>query len=335
MEEELMSFIRKMFQPKKMSCALVLFACALSLGVMSSCGTTNEKKIGIAWRSDLDSEFYTNIVTAIKEAGGTPYLLSQGISTDLKYTADQKVADSCVDENGILQVNYAQAIRAFGSSHSNAKDLIGSFKAVVFTGGEDISPSLLATPVAWHGIEKEKDYNATRDVSDYVTMSYCVENHLKVMGFCRGMQMSGVFSGATVIQDIPTYFTSLGLTYNYEHRNEKVGDNYRDYAPHDVSVKEDSRLYKIAGTKNLEKVPSWHHQALQSVANTQLKVTGTTLTDGVEMIESIERLDKTYKIGLQFHPEAALVKNLNNVANKGNYMSSDMALKFFKSLVND
>jgi gamma-glutamyl-gamma-aminobutyrate hydrolase PuuD len=71
------------------------------------------------------------------------------------------------------------------------------------------------------------------------------------------------------------------------------------------------------------------------VANTQLKVTGTTLTDGVEMIESIERLDKTYKIGLQFHPEAALVKNLNNVANKGNYMSSDMALKFFKSLVND
>jgi len=320
---------------KKIPAVLLLFACTLSLGIMASCAKTPEKKIGIAWRSDLDSEFYTNIVAAIKKAGGTPYLLPQGISTDLSYNADKVVAGSCIDDNGILQVSYAKTLRTFGWQHSNAKDLLGDFKAVVFTGGEDISPSLYATPVAWHGIESEKDYNATRDVSDYVTMSYCVQQDIKVMGFCRGMQMLGVFSGATVIQDIPTYFTSLGLDYHYEHRNEKTGDTYRDYAPHDVDVVENSKLYTITGTKTLSKVPSWHHQSLKSVENTPLKVTGTTLTEGIAMIESIERTDKTFEVGFQFHPEAALVKNLNNVANKANYMDADTALKFFTSLVND
>ena len=33
------------------------------------------KVIGIAWRADTDSEFYTNIVRAVEEAGGVPVLL--------------------------------------------------------------------------------------------------------------------------------------------------------------------------------------------------------------------------------------------------------------------
>jgi putative glutamine amidotransferase len=87
-------------------------------------------------------------------------------------------------------------------------------------------------------------------------MSYCVENDLKLMGFCRGMQMLGVYSGATVMQDIPTYFKEHNLDYHYEHRNEKVGDAYRDYAPHDVSVTSvSSKLYAIAGSSPISNVP--------------------------------------------------------------------------------
>jgi putative glutamine amidotransferase len=322
-----------MFSKRKNRLGSFLILTVLSLSAVTACGSSSSKTIGIAWRADLDSEFYTNVCTAIKEAGGTPVLLGQARSTDVVYGDGTSLQDACVDENGILKQSYATLIRSNAWAHSNVKDIIGSIKTVVFTGGEDISPTLYATPEPWHGIEAEKDYNATRDVSDYLTMSYCVENNLKLMGFCRGMQMLGVYSGASVMQDIPTYFKAHNLDYHYEHRNEKVGDAYRDYAPHEVDVTSSSKLYTITGTNTIAGAPSWHHQALLSVANTTLTITATTLTSGVDMIEGIERSDKAYEIGLQFHPEAALVKRLNKADNQDKFMGYDQALAFFKALV--
>jgi putative glutamine amidotransferase len=315
--------------------SLLLVSLTLCLFSLTSCNSNKTKTIGIAWRADLDSEFYTNIVKAIKEVGGTPVLLNQALSTDVTYDASNKIEDTCVDANGILKQDYATKIRDNNFSHSNIKDVVKNIDAMVFTGGEDISPTLFKVPKAWHGIEEEKDYNATRDVSDYLTMSYCVDQNIKLMGFCRGMQMLGVFSGASVMQDIPTYFASKGLDYNYLHRNQKVGDSYRDYAPHDVTVSTSSKLYAISGETLLKNVPSWHHQALLSVEGTKLEVTGTTNTSGLDMIECIERTDKTYEVGFQFHPEAAIVKNLEKASNKDKYMSYDQAVKFFKALVAD
>ena len=51
------------------------------------------------------------------------------------------------------------------------------------------------------------------------------------------------------------------------------------------------------------------------------------------MIEAIERTDKTYALGVQFHPEAAVVKNLNNVENAADFMSLKKALRFFEYLL--
>jgi gamma-glutamyl-gamma-aminobutyrate hydrolase PuuD len=319
-----------------LSCLLLVsFTVFSAVSCANNQGSSQTKSatVGIAWRSDLDSEFYTNISRAITEAGGTPKLLGQALSTDVSYDSNNKIQDACVDENGILKIEYAKKIRENNYASSNVKDIIGQVDAIVFTGGEDISPTLYKIPEEWHGIEAEKDYNATRDVSDYLTMSYCVSQDIKLMGFCRGMQMLGVFSGATVIQDIPTYFKNLSLDYHYEHRNEKTGDNYRDYAPHDVEAVTDSKLYEITNETLIKNVPSWHHQSLLSVENTSLKVTGTTDTSGLKMIECIERTDKTYEVGFQFHPEAAIVKNLDNASNKDKYMDYGTAMKFFKALV--
>ncbi|MCI1735594.1 MAG: gamma-glutamyl-gamma-aminobutyrate hydrolase family protein [Bacilli bacterium] len=245
------------------------------------------------------------------------------------------MAFGCVDENGILKQEYATLVRTHAEKDSNIESVMKNITGVIFNGEEDISPTLYKTPELGHGIVVEKDYNATRNISDYLTMSYCLTKNIKVMGFCRGMQMRGVYSGASVMQDIPTYFQAHGLTCQNEHRNVKVGDAYRDYSQHSVTVVPSSHLSSITGKATLEGCPSWHHQALLSVDNTALKVTGTTLTDTLPMIEAIERTDKTYAIGLQFHPEAALVKNLENAANKTDYMSADTALSFFKDFVKD
>ena len=120
--------------------------------------------IGISWRSDLDSEFYTNVVTAIKECGATPVLLTQVKCNDITYQNGEVTAD-CIDEAGHLTLSAASTLRA-SVDNSNAGDAVKSVDAVIFTGGEDVSPTLLANPQPWHGIEAERDYNATRDVND-------------------------------------------------------------------------------------------------------------------------------------------------------------------------
>lgn len=67
--------------------------------------------------------------------------------------------------------------------------------------------------------------------------------------------------------------------------------------------------------------------------NTRLAVTGTTDTNGVLMIEAVERTDKTFAVGLQFHPEAALVKYLDQAENRGDFMEEEMALTIFRYIV--
>ena len=73
--------------------------------------------------------------------------------------------------------------------------------------------------------------------------------------------------------------------------------------------------------------------AIKNVENTQLVVTGYTETNGVQMIEAVERTDKTFAVGLQFHPEAALVKYLDDAANKYDYTGYETALSIFRYIV--
>lgn len=289
--------------------------------------------IGIAWRADTDSEFFTNVCRAIEEAGGEWVMLDQVMSADLEYD-DHGTLTANVDERGALDAVGAKYVRCNTWYGSNAPEAVGNVSMVIFTGGEDISSTLFYEPEEWHGIEAEIDYNAARDVSDYLTMAYCLDHDIPVIGFCRGMQMLAVVSGAQMIQDIPTYFAGLSLAYAYEHRNEKATpDSYRDYVPHDVHVAEDSLLFDMVGTDTLTGCPSWHHQAVLNVDCTRLVVTGYTETSGIRMIEAIERTDKTFAVGLQFHPEAAIVKNLDNAENKENFMDYDTALSIFRRLV--
>ena len=168
-------------------------------------------------------------------------------------------------------------------------------------------------------------------------MAYCLDHDIPILGFCRGSQMLGVVSGATMIQDLPVWFASQNLDYNYEHRREKSeGETYRDYTPHDVKLAGDSHLAKMFGTTTLTAVPSWHHQAILSVDGTPLSVTATTSVSGIETIEGIERKDKRCAVAVQFHPEAAIVKHLGkgvNNANASQFMSYETAMPLFRSFI--
>lgn len=314
--------------------AIICLSVTLQINWASEvCAQKPPVTIGISWRTDTTSEFYTNIVKVIKEAGGTPLLLPQVVSNRIPHV-NGTVNHECIDSCDYLKSTYAETLKQKPLWGSNAEEAMKGIDGVVFTGGEDISPTLYANPQPWHGIAEDKDYNATRDVNDYILMSYCIDKDITTIGFCRGMQMIGVVSGAEVIQDIPAYFAAKGLPYNYIHRNEKMGDGYRDYSPHDVTVAIGSHLYTMSDSVTiLHNVPSWHHQALKSVEGTQLSVTGFTETNGEQFIEAIERKDKSFIVGLQFHPEASILKVNAGAANAGNFMSKEKALAIFKNFI--
>ena len=161
-----------------------------------------------------------------------------------------------------------------------------------------------------------------------------IEKDIAAVGFCRGMQMLAVVSGAEMIQDIPTHFQNLNKEYLYQHRNEKATpESYRDYAPHDVSVANDSLAYEIYQQDLLTGCPSWHHQAVLNVDDTNLIVSGSVDTNSEKMIEIIEYTGKDFIIGFQFHPEAAVVKHLQGAENADEFMDRETALLVFEALI--
>ena len=146
-----------------------------------------EGVIGIAWRSDADSEFFTNIARTLEDLGIPYAIVDQVVDYSIPYEGNS-VASFCIDENDILLPVYAEKVKSELYHNSNIDEVMHArdYRAVIFTGGEDIAPTLLASPEPWHGIETEKDYNATRDVSDYLLMTYCIDNDIPVIGYCRG-----------------------------------------------------------------------------------------------------------------------------------------------------
>ena len=321
-------------------CAACVIKCYSSNDDNQSDSSKKQVHIAIAWRADTDNEFCTNVVEAFREAGVSVTVLPQVKADYLEYEGSA-VSTTCIDAEHIGYLSNASGtlVRSQGYAQSNATEVLKNVDGVLFTGGEDIAPSLYTVQQDWHHIEAEIDYNAARDVSDFLTMTYCLDHNIPLLGFCRGAQMLGVVSGATVIQDISTWFTSQGMPYNYEHRREKAeGETYRDYTPHNVTLSSGSLLARYFGTTTLTGCPSWHHQAILSTEGTPLSVTATTNVSGIDMVEGIERTDKRCAVGVQFHPEAAIVKHIGKGVDNTNareFMTYDAAMHLLRAFIEE
>lgn len=288
-------------------------------------------KVGIAWQRSTDN--YERAMIAIRLAGGEPVLLDQMRPAGFEYDSTS-IGSRYVDETGVLRQPFADAVKRDTYHCTQADQVMHDVKAVVFLGGCDISPTLFAVPQPWHGIEEERNFDATRDVSEYLTMTYCLDHNVPILGLCRGMQMLGVVSGASLIQDLDAYYNDMGIVYHHMHRMLPDDDGKRYYTPHDVAVTDhQSLLYAISRRDTICQVPSWHHQVVDDVNGTPLRVTGVTRTDGIDIIEAIERTDKTFALGVQFHPEEAARKHVTGQPDAWRFMPLDDAVAYFRALI--
>ena len=307
---------------------LGLLMSSMILQGCSSEGKEKKVKLGIAYSNTPDSYSYKSTITTANETKAEVVMLDMVKSYDLSYDENNNLIDG-YDEHGILNSDKARIIKENTWHNSNIEEVMKDVDCVIVPGGWDISPNLYKNEQAWHGLMSDADYSAQRDVSDYLLISYCLDNDIPVLCICRGMQMLSIVSGAEMIQDIDTYFVQKNLSYSHMHRDIER----KDFMSHDVDVlSHDSLLYKICKEDVINGCPSWHHQAVESVDGTDLTVTGTTKTDGIEMIEVVERKDNTFCIGVQYHPEVAVARSVNN-EDLNSLMNYDEAMLLFNALV--
>lgn len=210
--------------------------------------------IGISYRANKASETYLCTINTLIKAGVTPVVLDALEFNDIEI-------EKSLDENGILKQDAADYIKTRPYNRTNVAELVSNLDAIIFPGGEDISPTLYSHPLHLHYVHPDSVFDGVRDATDFILMNYCLVNNIPHIGICRGMQMYGVISGSKFILDIPGYFKDNNCEYHNEHRK----DSY-SFVPHDVEIIDNkSILHEIMGCKFIEKVPSLHHQALFDV----------------------------------------------------------------------
>jgi putative glutamine amidotransferase len=161
-------------------------------------------------------------------------------------------------------------------------------EGLLLTGGLDVDPSFYG--------EDPHDTTTTspdRDRFELPLAKAAMAADLPIFAICRGVQVLNVAAGGSLVQDIPSAVTS--------ELNHLV-DLPKMHHAHPVSITPGTRLAAALGPEaDLETclVNSRHHQSVARVA--PQFVVAATSPDGV--VEAIERPDRTFCLGVQWHPE--------------------------------
>ncbi|NDJ53118.1 MAG: gamma-glutamyl-gamma-aminobutyrate hydrolase family protein [Chloroflexi bacterium] len=163
--------------------------------------------------------------------------------------------------------------------------------ALVISGGGDVDPGLYgATERSPYlmGVDRE------RDEMEIKLVRWAIDEDKPLLCICRGIQVLNVALGGTLIQDVRQDVEGA-------LRHDAPSDAWFDRLVHDITVSTDSRLQEALGNPGETlHVNSLHHQALDRVAD------GLTVSSLAEdgIVEGVEIPDKTFMIGVQWHPEA-------------------------------
>ena len=189
-------------------------------------------------------------------------------------------------------------------SCSNLDSLLLVADGIILTGGEDINPNLYGHP---EYIDICGKINHKRDTIERKLFDFALKKKIPLLGICRGMQMTNVALGGTLIPDIPTYI------------GKEVSHRGSGKTEHLVNIKnKENRLFPAA--KDSFTVNSNHHQCIDKLAK------GLTIIakskDGVIEAVSYDKFLHTYLVAVQFHPERM----------KGSAISKLIKQQFIKAL---
>lgn len=173
-------------------------------------------------------------------------------------------------------------------SLEEAREVLARLDGLLLTGGKDIDPREYGqTP-------RHPDRLATpeRIASDLAYAHAAMEADLPALGVCLGIQVMNVADRGSLFQHLPEDLPgALG------HEDDDAGKS----PDHEIAIEPGTKLRALLGVEKAT-VNSYHHQSIAQVAP------GWRLAarapDGV--IEAIERPDRFFCLGVQWHPERML-----------------------------
>jgi putative glutamine amidotransferase len=197
----------------------------------------------------------------------------------------------------LLPRSYVDAVQHAGAlvvmlppdelSTEDPGEVLDLLDGLVMAGGADIDP-------AGYGAEAHPETLNTvpeRDRFEIALARAAIERNLPLLGICRGMQLINVAYGGTLLQHLPERFG--------HHEHLRVAGTF-DGADHDVELIEGSLAARAAGETH-HATKSHHHQGVDRLGE-GLRISGCSAIDGLP--EAIEMPDRTFVLGVQWHPEA-------------------------------
>jgi putative glutamine amidotransferase len=188
--------------------------------------------------------------------------------------------------NWIAKEDNVEVVK-LGYSLNNFLD-IKRCDGVLLTGGEDVHPKFY-NKIEYLPLCHKYDMDERRDEFELKIIGYTQKNKLPLLGICRGLQITNVYFGGTLIPDIPA---------SGKPDHSKLIDNDRY---HQVETNVGSHLFDIVGKENGE-VNSAHHQSADGIG-AGLKISATSPDGIIEALERDQPDGKSFLMLVQWHPE--------------------------------
>jgi len=188
---------------------------------------------------------------------------------------------------------------------------------ILLTGGGDLNEHSYDHAISESERKSLGRIEPERDAYELQILTWAAMKDIPILGICRGCQVLNVFSGGTLIPDIPTWQNKKNVKPVLQHRAK--GDS--SSPAHGITIEPGSIFSSIFGHPDKMLVNSSHHQALSS-CGPSMRVTARA-DDGI--IEAIENPGKKFWMGVQFHPERMWKRFpiFSNMSVSGNSVSLD------------
>ncbi|MBO9733180.1 MAG: gamma-glutamyl-gamma-aminobutyrate hydrolase family protein [Chitinophaga sp.] len=171
----------------------------------------------------------------------------------------------------------------------------------VLTGGVDVLPSYYGGSTPYP--HQPSHFSPERDAFEKKIYEYSQQQHIPVLGICRGLQYINILEGGKVYEDI-------GEAANNIHKKD-TADKI-----HDVTIRENTLLHSITGVTSGQ-VNSAHHQAIHpGHLGRNLMISATSTDNIIEGIEFEDKTDKAFMLCVQWHPERMPNKETNPLSQK-------------------